>query len=128
MGDDGIIMITRRDFLKGITTLAGYAAATGGLIAFPKVGSALAGNRSPDEIFKSTCVQCVNFCGIEVHKRGDVIRSIFPDAARREYYNHGICPKGVSGVFSVYNPYRVKVPLKRTNPLKGCLLYTSRCV
>lgn len=112
-------MITRRDFLKGITTLAGYAAATGGLIAFPKVGSALAGNRSPDEIFKSTCVQCVNFCGIEVHKQGDVIRSIFPDSARRDYYNHGICPKGVSGIFSVYNPYRVKVPLKRTNPLKG---------
>jgi molybdopterin-containing oxidoreductase family molybdopterin binding subunit len=112
-------MITRRELLKGIGTLAGYAAATGGLIAFPKIGSAMAGNRTPEEILKSTCVQCVNFCGIEVHMQGDVIRSIFPDAARRDYYNHGICPKGVSGLFSVYNPYRVKVPLKRTNPLKG---------
>jgi len=66
-----------------------------------------------------SCVQCVNFCGIEVHKVGGVVRSIFPDRARRDYYNHGICPKGTSGLFAAYNPYRVKVPLKRTNPKKG---------
>lgn len=113
------MLVTRRNFLKGMGSLAAFAAASGSLVTFPKVGSAMGGQRTADEIVKSTCVHCVNFCGIEVHKAGNVIRSIFPDPGRRDYFNHGICPKGVAGGFTAYNPYRVKVPLKRTNPEKG---------
>jgi anaerobic selenocysteine-containing dehydrogenase len=47
------------------------------------------------------------------------MRAIYPDEKRAEFYNHGICPKGASGLFNTYNPYRVKKPLKRTNPKKG---------
>jgi anaerobic selenocysteine-containing dehydrogenase len=68
---------------------------------------------------KSTCVHCVNFCGIKVKMVDGVIRGVSPDEERAEYYNWGICPKGVSGVFNTYNPYRIKAPLKRTNPNKG---------
>ncbi|NIW85382.1 MAG: molybdopterin-dependent oxidoreductase [Gammaproteobacteria bacterium] len=68
---------------------------------------------------KSTCCHCVNFCGIEVKLENDVIRAVYPDKQRAAYYNVGICPKGVSGVFNTYNPHRVKKPLKRTNPKKG---------
>lgn len=68
---------------------------------------------------KSTCCHCVNFCGIEVKLENDVIRAIYPDKERAPYYNVGICPKGVAGVFNTYNPYRIKKPLKRTNPKKG---------
>lgn len=113
------MLVTRRNFLKGMGSLAALAAASGGLAVFPRVGSAQGGKRTAEEIVKSTCVHCVNFCGIEVHKAGNVIRSILPDPGRRDYYNHGICPKGVAGGFTAYNPYRVKVPLKRTNPKKG---------
>jgi anaerobic selenocysteine-containing dehydrogenase len=68
---------------------------------------------------KSTCVHCVNFCGINVKVVDGVIRAVYTDEERAEYYNWGICPKGVSGVFNTYNPYRLKTPLKRTNPNKG---------
>jgi anaerobic selenocysteine-containing dehydrogenase len=61
----------------------------------------------------------VNFCGISVKLENGVIRSIYADDARAEYYNRGLCPKGVSGLFKTYNPYRIKAPLKRTNPNKG---------
>jgi anaerobic selenocysteine-containing dehydrogenase len=100
-------------------SLAAIAATSGALPAFASVGSAAIDGRLPEEIVKSTCVHCVNFCGIEVRKVGGVIRSIRPDRGRRDLYNHGICPKGVSGGFNIYNPYRVKTPLKRTNPNKG---------
>jgi anaerobic selenocysteine-containing dehydrogenase len=75
--------------------------------------------RAAPEFVKTTCVHCVNFCGIEVQRVNGVIRSIAPDPGRRDIFNHGICPKGVSGAFNVYNPYRLKTPLKRTNPNKG---------
>jgi anaerobic selenocysteine-containing dehydrogenase len=68
---------------------------------------------------KSTCVQCVNFCGIEAKVDNGVIKAIYPDKKRAEYYNWGICPKGATGMFNTYNPYRLKKPLKRTNPNKG---------
>ncbi len=30
-----------------------------------------------------------------------------------------MCAKGKAGIMNLYNPHRVKVPLKRTNPEKG---------
>ncbi|OLQ75573.1 molybdopterin oxidoreductase [Photobacterium proteolyticum] len=74
---------------------------------------------SPSDSIKSTCVHCVNFCGIDIQRSDGVIRAIYPDSARKEFYNHGICPKGASGLFNTYNPYRLKKPLKRTNKKKG---------
>ena len=62
---------------------------------------------------------CVNFCGIKVKVQNGVLRAIYPDEARAEYYNWGNCPKGISGIWNTYNPYRIKKPLKRTNPKKG---------
>lgn len=113
------MLATRRDFLKGVSSLAALAAASGSLPAFAAVGPSAGAVTLAEETVKSTCVHCVNFCGIEVRKAGGVIRAIAPDRGRRDIYNHGICPKGVSGGFTVYNPYRVKAPLKRTNPQKG---------
>lgn len=113
------MLTTRRNFLQGMSSLAAFATASGALPAFANVALSPGAKPLATEVLKSTCVHCVNFCGIEVHKTGGVIRSIQPDRGRRDIYNHGICPKGVSGAFTSYNPYRVKAPLKRTNPLKG---------
>jgi len=113
--------MNRRDFLKTTTTL-GAVAALG--VKFPLIASAakLARSNIPDistRYIKSTCAHCVNFCGINIKLENDVIRAIYPDPERAPYYNVGICPKGVSGLFNTYNPYRIKTPLKRTNPKKG---------
>ena len=68
---------------------------------------------------KSGCAICPNFCGIDATVVNGIVRTIYPDAARADFYNHGICPKGASGMFNTYDPYRLKKPLKRTNPKKG---------
>ena len=112
----------RREFIK--SSVAFIAAAK---LATPlKVIAAVAENAKSAQIIqstiryvKSTCAHCVNFCGINIKMENDVIRAIYPDPERAPYYNVGICPKGVSGVFNTYNPYRIKKPLKRTNPKKG---------
>jgi anaerobic selenocysteine-containing dehydrogenase len=112
------MLATRRNFLKGMGSLAAIAAASNIVPVYAKVGVDT-GAEAATEVIKSICCHCVNFCAIEVQKVGGVIRSIQPDPARRDIYNHGICPKGVAGAFTAYNPYRVKAPLKRTNPNKG---------
>lgn len=113
--------VTRRDFLKTWGAMAGLAGAGVGLPAIAAAEKASRGTspESSTRYVKSTCCHCVNFCGINVQLENGVIRAIYPDPARAEYYNVGICPKGVAGGFNTYDPYRIKRPLKRTNPNKG---------
>ena len=116
--------LTRRGFLQGMSALSGAIGVNAGLplIAQAADKSAAAATNVTalgDKAIKSTCVHCVNFCGIEARVSDGVIRAIYPDKARAAYYNWGICPKGASGLFNTYNPYRLKKPMKRTNPVKG---------
>ncbi len=113
---------TRREFIKASSSLLAAAKLATPLsviaAAADKSKTASAGKATIRHV-KSTCAHCVNFCGINVQMENDVIRAVYPDPERAPYYNVGICPKGVSGVFNTYNPYRIKKPLKRTNPKKG---------
>ena len=116
--------VTRRGFIKGMGAVAG---ATGVSFSLPNIARAAEKSEAAAvkaayanrTTVKSTCVHCVNFCGIEAQMEGGVIRAIYPDKARADYYNWGICPKGASGLFNTYNPHRLKKPMKRTNPAKG---------
>ena len=113
---------SRRDFVKGLGMLGACAEFSVSPTAIAQaLTAAREGATGPGatDYVKSTCVHCVNFCGINVKRENGVLRAIYPDEKRAEFYNHGICPKGVSGLFNTYNPYRVKRPLKRTNPKKG---------
>ena len=118
----------RRGFIKGVGVLGGAAATSG--FGIDAIAQAAAGAKSTKKgaapaktldirKIKSGCAICPNFCGIEATVVNGVIRTIYPDAARAEFYNHGICPKGASGMYNTYDPYRLKKPLKRTNPNKG---------
>jgi len=118
----------RRSFLKGMGAVGGVTASGAGWqVAQAAQEAAKAASKSaapaakaPDvKKIKSGCAICPNFCGIEATVVNGVIRTIQPDVARADYYNHGICPKGASGMFNTYDPYRLKKPLKRTNPKKG---------
>ena len=118
----------RREFIKGAGALGGAAATGFGMDAIAQAaasakgkGKAAAAAPPPVDIrrFKSGCAICPNFCGIEATVVNGVVRTIHPDTARAEFYNHGICPKGASGMYNTYDPYRLKKPLKRTNPKKG---------
>ncbi len=117
-----MLSTSRRSFMKGMGALGGLAAVGGA--SLPSIASAASGavsaNKNPDVRYvKTLCCHCVNFCGQNIKVEKGVIRAVYPNPEIAEYYNHGICPKGVSGMFNTYNPYRIKKPLKRTNPNKG---------
>lgn len=114
--------IGRRGFIKGMGALGGAAASGVGfdaLAAAAKAKPAAAAKSMEVKTYKSGCSICPNFCGIQGNVVNGIVKSIYPDAARAEVYNHGICPKGASGMYNTYDPYRLKKPLKRTNPKKG---------
>ncbi len=66
----------------------------------------------------STCSVCYNQCGIRVHRVDGTVVKIEgnPDSP----LGLGrLCPKGLAGIMMLYDPHRLNVPLKRTNPQKG---------
>ena len=78
----------------------------------------------PTEVIKedvwipSTCQMCYNQCGIKIHRVDGIVVKIEgdPECPRAK---GKICAKGNSGIMTLYNPYRLKSPLRRTNPEKG---------
>lgn len=118
--------LSRRSFIKGMGAFGGVAAASVDLSAIAQAADTAraakpARGAAAVEVkrVKSNCAICPNFCGIEATVVNGIVRTIYPDPARAEFYNHGICPKGASGMYNVYDPYRLKKPLKRTNLKKG---------
>ncbi|MBI2953770.1 MAG: molybdopterin-dependent oxidoreductase [Chloroflexi bacterium] len=66
----------------------------------------------------SVCDRCYIGCGIKVHVVDEVAVGIEGDPDNP--LNRGrMCAKGKAGLMSHYSPYRIKTPLKRTNPEKG---------
>ena len=70
------------------------------------------------KLVTTSCGMCYIGCGIKVLVENGVVVNIEgnPDSPQ----NRGkMCAKGKAGFMNLYNPNRVKVPLKRTNPEKG---------
>lgn len=123
-------IMSRRSFLRATGGSVLFGAATAGLLAScaPKGEPEPAGYPTMEapgfeapkgEWVPSYCVACHNpVCatkirvedGVAVEIKGD------PDALM----NKGmLCPRGLSVLGGLYHPYRVKTPMKRTNPEKA---------
>lgn len=112
--------IKRRDFLK--LSVATGAAATMGkptLSAFAEeVKNKTAGGELPGEWKPTTCQGCTTWCPAEVFVQDG--RAVKVRGNRHSKQNEGnVCPRGHMSLQQVYDPDRVKVPMKRTNPKKG---------
>jgi anaerobic selenocysteine-containing dehydrogenase len=112
------LRLARREFVKIVGLLASAALIKTEIPSKVKAAEA-SFSEGRIEYYKSTCKMCVNFCGINVKVQNGVLRAIYTDERRAPYFNVGLCPKGVAGIWNTYNPYRLKNPLKRTNPRKG---------
>jgi len=67
---------------------------------------------------QTACGMCYARCGIRVLVEDGVVVNIEGDPDNPQ--NRGnMCAKGKAGIMNLYNPNRVKAPLKRTNPKKG---------
>ncbi|MBI2184092.1 MAG: molybdopterin-dependent oxidoreductase [Thaumarchaeota archaeon] len=73
---------------------------------------------SEENIVRSACSLCQNFCGLLAHKvDGRVVKlEGDPDNPRN---NGHLCAKGLSGFLSLNSPRRVTSPMIRTSPAKG---------
>lgn len=71
-----------------------------------------------DKWIQSACKMCLHGCGIRVRVQDGVAVKIEGDP--NNLNNRGkICPKGQSGIMRLYDPNRIKTPVRRTNPEKG---------
>jgi anaerobic selenocysteine-containing dehydrogenase len=76
------------------------------------------GENTGGQWIASTCQSCTAWCPIEIFVQEG--RAVKIRGNRLSKANHGYCcPKGHMGLQLVYDPDRIKVPLKRTNPEKG---------
>ncbi|MCX7144773.1 MAG: molybdopterin-dependent oxidoreductase, partial [Sulfuritalea sp.] len=66
----------------------------------------------------STCQGCTQWCAIQLYVSGGRMTRVRGNQISKS--NHGyVCPRGHLIPQMTYDPDRVKVPMKRTNPLKG---------
>ena len=65
------------------------------------------------------CGRCYGSCALRVHVVNGVAVKIEGEPESCQGSSGGICGKGASGLQVLYDPNRLNVPLKRTNPEKG---------
>ena len=111
--------ISRRDFLK-VTAATGAMAAVG----LPALNAFAAGAKPkllgeyPGAWLPSTCQGCTAWCPVEFFVQEE--RVVKVRGNRYSKANGGfVCPRGHLMTQQMYDPDRVKVPMKRTNPRKG---------
>ncbi len=110
---------SRRAFLKGCAGAGALAvAASVSSPYFQPAGQALAAT-GEGEWKPAYCPACHNpICGTQVRVQDGVAVEIKGDPASPT--NEGrLCPRGLSVLGGLYSPYRVKTPMKRTNPEKA---------
>ena len=113
--------MNRRDFLK-ISGTAGVSAALssafgGGLRAFSEAEEIPP--ISWDEVRYTACAVCDNTCAMKLHMKGGKIKEIVGNPADLLGGYGKVCVKGASAMRILYDPARLKAPIKRTNPKKG---------
>ncbi len=115
--------VKRRDFLKFSAGTAALAT-VGGAVFKDSLQAAAAGANAKlaaagEETVYSWCRQCaLPPCGIKATVKDGVAVKI--EGHPNIPANQGtLCSRGNATLAGVYNPYRVKTPLKRTNPNKG---------
>ena len=114
------IKITRRDFVKTAVVTGAAVAASSNLK--PALRAFAASDVSPiPEAGKwkpTTCQGCTSWCSVEayvVDGRAIKVRG----NANSKVNGKASCPRSHMALQQVYDPDRLKVPMKRTNPKKG---------
>lgn len=118
------MQINRRDFLKAsVATSAAVALSGPSLNAFAAKPDSLAGEKvsggtDAGAWIPSTCQGCTAWCPVEFFVQGG--RAVKVRGNQLSKANGGYCcPRGHMMLQQLYDPDRVKVPMKRTNPQKG---------
>ena len=82
-------------------------------------GSAVQNSVKPGRWINSTCKMCLHSCSTRVHVTDEGIVNKVEGNPTNPSNESGLCPKGNSALLRLYDPQRIKKPMKRTNPKKG---------
>lgn len=112
-------MLTRRSLFR-------FAGAAGGsLLAQSKLLGAFdeffqaASPAAGMQVLSSACGVCDSACGLRATLQDGVVRFLEGLPGDNDGGGGGLCAKGGSGISLLYDPDRLKYPMKRTNPAKG---------
>ena len=118
--------LTRREFIKGSAATLGLLMVEG-VLAAParnpkasaiKVRKAGAASPSKGAWVPTTCQGCTAWCAVEIFVQDN--RAVKVRGNQLSKANGGYCcPRGHLIPQQTYDPDRIKVPMKRTNPQKG---------
>ena len=114
--------LTRRDFIKA-SVVTGGMLATGFVFAQPATNAmarrkAKAAGAAKGEWVATACQGCTQWCAVQIFVQNG--RAVGVRGNPLSKTNGGYCcPRGHLIPQQTYDPDRVKVPMKRTNPLKG---------
>lgn len=112
--------LNRRTFLQ-MTAATGAAAATSSLL--PGTGSFARAQTSSRAVgsgkwVSTTCQGCTSWCPAQAYVQDGRVTKVRGNPHSKA--THGdICPRPHLAIQQMYDPDRVKVPMKRTNPRKG---------
>jgi len=71
-----------------------------------------------DVMIPTMCIRCYANCGIRVRRVNGVAVEAEGEPGSDLGARGGLCAKGIAGLHAFYDPNRLNVPLKRTNPEK----------
>lgn len=114
---------SRRNFLKTTGGCLLYAGLFGGPLLRNFAVAAANPNAATRQALAgrwvaSTCQGCTSWCPVQVRVIGNQVVGVRGNPHSKA--NHGkICPRPHLAIQQMYDPDRVKVPMKRTNPKKG---------
>lgn len=91
----------------------------GGTFMYQKPVETVQNSVKPGKWVNSTCKMCLHSCSIRVHVTDEGVVNKVEGNPTNPSNESGICPKGNSAIMRLYDPQRIKTPLKRTNPRKG---------
>ncbi len=109
--------LTRRDMFR-LSGAAGLLGAAHPLAAFDQFFRAADPTLAASTKVTTCCGICSPACGLQATVQDGVVRFIegLPNDAHGEGH---LCGKGAAGAQFVYDPDRLKYPMRRTNPKKG---------
>jgi len=125
--------VSRRQFLQLSAATAGLAAVGSRFVPLPGAQANGAGAALDSDWIATCCNMCGGQTGILVRVDNGRVAKIEPNPDNpigvanisTDYWRWkstdgaAMCPKGNAGIMQLYDPDRVKKPLKRTNPEKG---------
>lgn len=117
-----VVKLNRRNFLKASAVTGLFAAGATQtkpvLNAFSTKTQASAENKPQGEWIASTCQGCTAWCAVQIYRIDGRATKVRGNPNAKANHGHS-CVRSHLGLQQVYDPDRVKQPMKRTNPKKG---------